>query len=55
MKRILPLISFAGLSLVIVPIITYVAGYLEKPAMFNFLLIGTIIWFVTVPWWMSAE
>ena len=55
MKRVLSLISFAGLALVIVPILAYVAGSLEKPAMFDFMLTGTILWFATVPWWMSGE
>ena len=55
MKRVLPLISFAGLALVVVPIIAYVMGSLQKPAMFDFLMIGTVLWFATVPWWMGSE
>ena len=55
MKRVLPLISFAGLALVVVPVVAYVMGSLQKPAMFDLLLIGTVLWFATVPWWMDGE
>ena len=55
MKRILPLISFAGLALIVVPVVAYVTGSLQKPAMFDLLMIGTILWFATVPWWMDGD
>lgn len=55
MKRVLPLISFAGLALVVLPIIAYAMGSLQKPAMFDLLMIGTVLWFATAPWWMGSE
>ena len=55
MKNLMILIGFIGLGLVIVPAILYLAGTLDKPAMKMLMLAGTVLWFVSVPFWMGRK
>lgn len=55
MKKILLIVSFIGLGLVICPAILYLAGTLDKPPMKHLMLIGTVLWFVSVPFWMRPD
>ncbi len=55
MKRLLPIISLLGLVCVIGPPIAYLIDAVEKDAMTNLMLLGTIVWFVTVPLWMGRH
>jgi hypothetical protein len=54
MKTALKLISFVALGLVIVPPLLYLAGSLAKAPMISLMLVGTLVWFASVPWWMGA-
>ena len=49
------IVSFIGLALAFVPSLAYLAGSMEKGAMVNVMLAGTIVWFVTVPFWMDRK
>lgn len=55
MKRLLPWVSILGLVLVTAPPVAYLADGVEKAAMTNLMLLGTIIWFATVPFWMGRQ
>lgn len=55
MKQTLMAVSFAGLALVIVPPVLYVAAAMEKTTMQTLMLAGTVLWFVTVPFWMGRR
>ncbi len=53
MKILLSTISFAGLTLIIVPACLYLAGFTAKPQMQTLMFVGTLLWFVTAPLWMG--
>lgn len=55
MKSLLPVIALLGLALVIAPPVVYLVGgtdVLTKSTMTTLMLIGTIAWFATAPFWM---
>ncbi|HEX5788091.1 MAG TPA: hypothetical protein VFY03_07920 [Woeseiaceae bacterium] len=49
MKKLLTLISVAGLLLVIAPPIAYLAGQIDKTTMMHLMLAGTLAWFAGAP------
>jgi len=55
MKKLLPVISAVGLSLIIVPACLYLAEFTDKPQMETLMLIGTVLWFVSAPLWMGKN
>lgn len=55
MKKLLPVISFVGLALVIVPACLYLAGSTDKSQMKTLMLVGTVLWFVSAPLWMGRK
>ena len=55
MRVLMPFVSYVGLALVIVPPLAYLAGVMEKGAMTNVMLAGTIVWFGSVPFWMDRK
>ena len=55
MKIVLPIISYLALALVIVPAILYLTGSMDKPLMKTIMLVGTLAWFVSVPFWMGRK
>ena len=55
MKKLLIFISFIGLGLVICPAFLYLFGTLDKPTMKHLMLLGTVLWFATVPFWMGSK
>lgn len=55
MKSILKFISFAGLALTIVPAILVLQGSLEQEASKNLMLIGTLCWFLSAPFWLGRK
>ncbi|MGL4400857.1 MAG: hypothetical protein ACRCXD_13385 [Luteolibacter sp.] len=48
-------VSWASLALIVVPPILFFNGSLSQAAMNQFLLAGTVIWFVTASLWMKSE
>ena len=55
MKTLLPIVSILGLLLVLGPVIAYALGFLGKPRMSDLMLLGTILWFASVPWWIGRD
>jgi hypothetical protein len=55
MKGLMPVVSYVGLALVLVPALAYLAGSMEKGTMTNVMLAGTIVWFGSVPFWMGRK
>jgi len=55
MKPLLKVISLAALACIIVPPILYLVSAMGKPAMINLMLVGTVLWFATVPFWMGKK
>jgi hypothetical protein len=55
MKKLIVLISFVGLGLVIGPALLYLFDTLDKTIMKNLMLLGTILWFASVPFWMGRN
>ena len=55
MKKALIFISAIGLGLVIIPAILYLAGTLDKTGMKSLMLVGTVLWFASVPFWMGPK
>ena len=55
MNKLLPIISLIGLLLVIVPACMYLGDSMDKSQMQTFMLAGTVLWFVTAPFWMGKK
>lgn len=55
MKKIAALVSWLALAVVLVPPIAYLAGAAALPAVKLWMLVGTILWFATVPLWMDRK
>jgi hypothetical protein len=55
MKKLLVLTSLVGLGLVIGPALLYLSDTLDKTTMKNLMLLGTILWFASVPFWMGRK
>jgi len=55
MNTLLKLISFVGLGLVVVPAFLVFAGTLAWGTHATLMLVGTIAWFATSPFWMQEE
>lgn len=51
----MPIVSFLGLALVIVPPLAYLFDTIDKGAMTSLMLLGTIVWFVSAPLWMGKH
>ncbi len=54
-KKLLMLLSFAGLTMTIVP--SFLVFFQQIPLDQNkmFMALGTVIWFVTAPFWMKKN
>jgi hypothetical protein len=56
MKSLMPIASIAGLLLVIGPPIAYLIDVLvSKDTMTTLMLIGSVVWFVSAPFWMGRN
>jgi hypothetical protein len=55
MKTLLKLISFAGLGLMIVPAILIFNDAMARDTYLRLALVGTVMWFATVPFWMKRR
>ncbi|MDX2248509.1 MAG: hypothetical protein SF052_17120 [Bacteroidia bacterium] len=55
MKTALKIISYTGLGLTIVPSLLVAAGILANTQNKTLMLVGMILWFATVPFWMGKE
>ena len=55
MTALLKLLSLAGLLLTVVPAFLVFAGSLTWSTHATLMLVGTVLWFVTAPFWMHGE
>ncbi|CAN5544616.1 hypothetical protein BH23BAC1_BH23BAC1_35970 [soil metagenome] len=55
MRVILILISIAGLALTVVPSLLVFTGIIELASHKNLMMIGTVMWFFTAPFWMNKK
>ncbi|MDD8044181.1 MAG: hypothetical protein PHC78_10515 [Verrucomicrobiota bacterium] len=46
-------ISIIGLLLLVIGPVLFAAGKVDLPMNKNILLVGTILWFATAPFWME--
>lgn len=55
MKWLLKLLSFAGLGLTVGPAFFVFAGTITWDTHALLMLVGTVLWFATSPFWMEPE
>jgi hypothetical protein len=55
MKFLLKTVSFVALTTLIIPPFIYFTGDLSKDAMKTLMLMGTLAWFITAPFWMGLQ
>lgn len=55
MQTILKIISFIGLLLTVVPSFLVFSGAIELSFHKTLMFIGTLLWFLTAPFWMNKE
>lgn len=55
MKNVLRILSFVGLALMLGASIGYYRGTVAVDQYHVAALIGTVLWFVTVPFWMKRR
>ena len=55
MRSILKIISYIGLLLTVVPAFLVFAGVIELNFHKTLMVIGTLLWFFTAPFWMNKE
>ena len=55
MKTLLKIISFAGLGLMFASAILVFNDTMTKDTFLNLALLGTAMWFATVPFWMKRR
>ena len=55
MKTVLKLVSFAGLGLMVVSALLVFNSTMEHSRFRALALVGTVLWFATVPFWMKRR
>ena len=55
MKPLAKLASLIALAATIVPSVLYFAGMVDHDAVKCVALLGTVVWFIATPLWMSRE
>ncbi len=55
MSMILKTLSLLSLIFTIVPAVLVFANIIELSTHKNFMLLGTVLWFETVPFWMDKK
>ena len=55
MRKIISIISRLSLVALMVPPIMYLAGSLPLPVVKTWMLVFTVVWFATVPFWMDRK
>jgi hypothetical protein len=55
MKTLLKIISFAGLGLMFTAAIMVFNDAMAKDTYLGLALVGTVMWFATVPFWMKRR
>ena len=55
MRKILQLVSWLSLAAMTVAPVMYLAGRMELPTVKIWMLVFTVAWFATVPFWMDRK
>ena len=55
MKNLLKIVSFTGLGLTVVPAFFVFSGAITWDLHATLMLIGTVLWFGTAPFWMKEK
>lgn len=55
MNNITKIVSLVGLAATVVPCLLYFVGAISHDAVKLLALIGTIVWFIATPLWMSRK
>jgi hypothetical protein len=55
MTALLKILSFAGLGLTVVPAFFVFAGTISWDTHATLMLLGTLLWFATSPFWMQED
>lgn len=55
LSQVLKIISFLGLALTIVPSLFVFKGVIEIKVHYQLMIVGMIMWFGTVPFWMRSK
>jgi len=55
MRKILQIVSWLSLAAMTVCPVLYLAGRMELPAVKMWMLVTTVVWFATVPFWMDRK
>ena len=55
MKILLKIISFFGLGLTLIPSILLFSGQISAGTCKLLMFLGTVLWFVTAPFWMNES
>jgi hypothetical protein len=55
MKTLLKIISFAGLALMFTSAIMVFNDAMNRQTYLELAMLGTVMWFVTVPFWMKRR
>ena len=55
MKKVLKLASWLALAGILVPPILYFSDVISQPRLETVMLVATITWFVTSPFWMNDK
>ena len=55
MKTLAQIISWLALAATIIPALMYLTGGIELDRVKLWMLVATVVWFVTVPIWMGRQ
>lgn len=55
MRTILKILSYGGLVLTILPSLLVLSGAMEFGSHYYWTLAGTLIWFITAPFWVDRK
>jgi hypothetical protein len=55
MQLILKILSYLALALLFLAPVLYFTGTIAKPPMQTAMLIATVLWFATAPFWMGRK
>lgn len=55
MKTLLPIVSWLALAVLLGAALAYLGGGITLPATKLAMLVATLVWFATTPFWMGRE
>jgi hypothetical protein len=55
MRKIAQTVSWFSLAAMMIGPVMYLAGRMELPAVKTWMLVFTVVWFATVPFWMDRK